>query len=239
MIYERMNENMYKRLQGVIVGIIIGSMFAGGIAYASTRSVEASFNNIKIVVDGKMIIPKDGNGNAVEPFSVNGTTYLPVRAVAEALGKEVYWDGPNSTLYLGFMNGQLEHPTIRLEDAVNIGDKWKMAKNIDLTDNYKNRYGSAFSFWRTWNTTFETLLNMKYTRFKGTVYVPNGSSGNVKANSFVIKADDKIIYSSPEITKTTAPIQLDIDIRGCNDFSIIVAESHGQLFYFGDAGFYQ
>ncbi|MBQ9976669.1 MAG: hypothetical protein IJP16_09160 [Clostridia bacterium] len=58
---------------------------------ASKRSVKATldYNDIKICIDGNYITPKDAGGNVVEPFIINGTTYLPVRAVASALGKEV------------------------------------------------------------------------------------------------------------------------------------------------------
>ncbi len=48
---------------------------------------------ISIYINGTKITPKDGNGKVVEPFTVNGTTYLPVRAICEALGKTVTWDG--------------------------------------------------------------------------------------------------------------------------------------------------
>jgi len=37
----------------------------------------------------------------MEPFIVDGTTYLPLRAVADALGKEVELDGPNQSVYVG------------------------------------------------------------------------------------------------------------------------------------------
>ena len=45
--------------------------------------------------------PKDANGNTVEPFIIDGTTYLPVRAVSNALGLNVGWDDATSTVSLG------------------------------------------------------------------------------------------------------------------------------------------
>lgn len=63
---------------------------------------------IRLVVDGKEVTPKDPNGNVVEPFASNGTTYLPVRAVSEALGKEVTWDGDTATIYVGEVPGQTD-----------------------------------------------------------------------------------------------------------------------------------
>lgn len=55
---------------------------------------------VKIVLDGVILEPKDVNGNAVYPFIENGTTYLPVRAVGEAFGKDVQWDGDSRTVSL-------------------------------------------------------------------------------------------------------------------------------------------
>ncbi len=67
------------------------------------QSVEVTtvYNDIKIVVNGSEIIPNDANGNIVEPFIIDGTTYLPVRALANALGQEVSWEQSTSTVYIG------------------------------------------------------------------------------------------------------------------------------------------
>ncbi len=46
-------------------------------------------------------MPKDANGNVVEPFTMNGTTYLPVRAISNALEKDVEWDGEAFSVYIG------------------------------------------------------------------------------------------------------------------------------------------
>ena len=48
--------------------------------------------SIKILVDGEEFHPKDANGNDVMTFSYNGTTYAPLRALAEAYGLEVGYD---------------------------------------------------------------------------------------------------------------------------------------------------
>jgi len=218
---------------GMIIMLILNSIMIPVFAAKTTRQLEATFNNIKIVVDNKEIKPTDANGNAVEAFIVNGTTYLPVRAVANALGKEVYWDGPTYTVYLGNMNGKLQYPSLRIEEAVNIGGYWSYFDTSKKTDNYDNTYSTAFC---SKYEPFETLLNMKYSRFKGTAYIPKGTANNEKWN-FRIEADGKIIYSSPEMTKTSPPIYLNLDITGCNNFKII---SDGwEYINFGDCGFYQ
>jgi len=65
-----------------------------------SKKVELFYRDIKIMLNGNTITPKDANGNVVEPFIIDGTTYLPVRAVSEALGLNVGWDGETQTVKL-------------------------------------------------------------------------------------------------------------------------------------------
>lgn len=92
------------RLHDVVLGMLLMALIMGLAipAFATTvRNLQANYADITLVVDGATVIPKDANGNIVEPFAVDGTTYLPVRAVGEALGKEVTWDGRTNTVYVG------------------------------------------------------------------------------------------------------------------------------------------
>lgn len=79
--------------------LLSGSVLAA--SAVKTQMIEANYMGIKLVVDGLKVTPKDAAGHEVEPFISNGTTYLPVRAVAEALGQDVEWDGATKTVYIG------------------------------------------------------------------------------------------------------------------------------------------
>ena len=98
-------------LKGYLIGVLTTVMLLGCVAYAAsnTKTIEALYNNIKIYVDGVKIDPQDANGNTVEPFIYNGTTYLPVRAVGEAIGKTVTWDGATQSVYLGEKPGDVQY----------------------------------------------------------------------------------------------------------------------------------
>ena len=102
---------MKQRIQGLIAGILIGAVCTGGAVFAKNASetIEVLYENIKIFVDGEQIDPKDANGQTVEPFIYNGTTYLPVRAVGNAFGKDVSWDGVEKVVYLGAKPGETEN----------------------------------------------------------------------------------------------------------------------------------
>jgi hypothetical protein len=76
---------------GVIATLIFSSstlVFANSIQ----KNISVFYDKIKIIIDGKQITPRDAKGNLVEPFVYNGTTYVPVRAISEALGNDVSWD---------------------------------------------------------------------------------------------------------------------------------------------------
>ncbi|MBQ3055636.1 MAG: hypothetical protein IJC88_05990 [Oscillospiraceae bacterium] len=101
---------MKNTLKGYLIGVLSTVLLLGSVAYAAnTKTIEAFYNNIKIYVDGVKIEPKDATGKTVEPFIYNGTTYLPVRAVGEAIGKTVAWDGATQSVYLGGKPGDVQY----------------------------------------------------------------------------------------------------------------------------------
>ena len=63
-----------------------------GTAKALTTRTNLSVSPINIEVNGEVFQPKDVNGNPVEVFVYNGTTYAPLRALAEAYGLTVGYD---------------------------------------------------------------------------------------------------------------------------------------------------
>jgi len=70
------------------------------VAAQTTRQANLLFRDISITLDGETLVPVDVHGNAVEPFIIDGTTYLPVRAISNALGLDVDWDDATSTVIL-------------------------------------------------------------------------------------------------------------------------------------------
>lgn len=86
---------MKKRILAALAAL--GVIATASAAWASTGSqnIQVIYRNIKLVVNG---VPVQ---TSAEPFIYNGTTYLPVRAVSEALGQDVSWDGETSTVYVG------------------------------------------------------------------------------------------------------------------------------------------
>ncbi len=64
----------------------------GGCAATIVQNIQAELRpDFKIVIDGTERTFKNVNGEVVDPILYNGSTYLPIRAIGEIMGKEVTW----------------------------------------------------------------------------------------------------------------------------------------------------
>lgn len=57
-------------------------------------------DDFTVIVDGTKRTFADANGKTVYPLLYSGSTYLPVRAIGELMGKTVSWDAATSTVTL-------------------------------------------------------------------------------------------------------------------------------------------
>lgn len=86
----------------IILALALMLVFSTVVFAARKVNITVTYDNVKVVVDGRQVqFGKDTKGKQIEPFIYNGTTYLPLRAVAEALGKQVQWDKNTNTAFLG------------------------------------------------------------------------------------------------------------------------------------------
>jgi hypothetical protein len=90
----------YYLVLGIVIVAMFGIMIVPSVAAMLQKQITVS-TGVNIYVDDKKLNPVDANGNPVEVFIYNGTTYLPVRAIADAVGKPVMWDGATKSVYLG------------------------------------------------------------------------------------------------------------------------------------------
>jgi foldase protein PrsA len=81
------------KVKGIILGALLGSAITGSAAYASGAQIEVLFRPLTYLFDGVEKKPAEGTG-----FIYEGSTYVPIRFVSEALGKEVGWDDATGTI---------------------------------------------------------------------------------------------------------------------------------------------
>jgi hypothetical protein len=87
---------MRKKFRGLFtsVALILVIMLSVGTAYAASTgvSIPVVYDNIKVLLNGNELKLADVTGKTVEPFIYDGTTYLPIRAIAESFNKTIEWD---------------------------------------------------------------------------------------------------------------------------------------------------
>lgn len=87
----------------IIAGMVIMAVFSSGVLPAVAALLEKQitvYTGLTLFLEGEEFNPTDANGEPVEVFLYDGTTYLPLRAVSEALGRSVAWDGDNHYVYI-------------------------------------------------------------------------------------------------------------------------------------------
>ncbi len=129
---------MKKNLKKILTTTLVVGLFATSTVYAATisKTLQAYYRDIKIYVDSKLFKPVDVNGNSVEPFIVNNSTYLPLRAVSEAVGCEIGWDDKTNTITVktgAITANSFTFGNFGLYDVSIVGGK------VNLTKHYINK----------------------------------------------------------------------------------------------------
>ena len=93
---------------GALTALLISATTVTALAASGAIRIEVS--PISVLVDGEVFQPKDAKGNDVMVFTYNGTTYAPLRALAEAYGLEVGYDGERNIATVSSRPTQTQAP---------------------------------------------------------------------------------------------------------------------------------
>ena len=179
-----MKRILNSKFAALMLGVMIGAMAFGSVAFAASsdmRTLTAAFRGIQIEIDRIPFIPKDVNGNIVEPFIVDGTTYLPIRAISEALNKEVLWDNESNAVRI-FTKSE---PVIEAEVIETFTDVYLADKDTlqDFTVN-----SAILDSTNTWIVNYSVLPNDVSEEGSSTWIAGNGEYGE---NGWIV---DKSFY---------------------------------------------
>lgn len=119
---------------GALTALLISATTVTALAASGAIRIEVS--PISVLVDGEVFQPKDAKGNDVMVFTYNGTTYAPLRALAEAYGLEVGYDGERNIATVSKQPTQTQAPiadtgyagfekqwTVKEKPVTNYGDE--------------------------------------------------------------------------------------------------------------------
>jgi len=129
-----MKKNMLSFVSGMIAMLLLVGLPVTALAVSGAIRIEVS--PISVLMDGEVFHPKDANGNDVMVFTYNGTTYAPLRALAEAYGLEVGYDGERHIATVSKQPAQTQAPiadtgyagfekqwTVKEKPVTNYGDE--------------------------------------------------------------------------------------------------------------------
>lgn len=81
---------MKKQMKGFVMGLLVATLLMTTVFGDSIlETIKVRFNSVNITVNGKKVDTPN--------ILYKGTTYAPLRATAELLGKEVVWDQKSNT----------------------------------------------------------------------------------------------------------------------------------------------
>ena len=83
---------------GLILTALVAALCVTATATAK-RSIQVE-DGIGITLNGATFTPRNANGKEVPVFLYNGTTYVPVRAISEAMGMDVSFNSATRTVVL-------------------------------------------------------------------------------------------------------------------------------------------
>jgi len=80
-----------RELRGFVVGIVLSFILLNTVVFADgiQQGINVVFNKVNISVNGAMVVGDN--------ILYNGTTYVPLRKIADMLDKEVGWDKTTNT----------------------------------------------------------------------------------------------------------------------------------------------
>ena len=156
-------------LAGACVLVLAASLTVGALAASQPYTANATLSpNVTVKIDGVEQTFYSAQGKEVHPIIYNGTTYIPLRAVGELMGKNVNWDGTTGTASLS---------GTRTTGNVT-GTPDTAAKRTDVTFTLRPEYHIVI------DGTERTFVNANGTKidpaiYNGSIYLPLRAIGEI------------------------------------------------------------
>jgi hypothetical protein len=240
-----------KGFKGFIIGFMCCAILTASVAYAQdSTQIEVYFNDLKYMIDGVQKKPIVNQG-----FIHSGTTYVPLRFISEALGKEVSWDGETDTIWVGKKLGRsvllsgMDYARVdgAAQNEYLTFDKW------NAKDDSKHAYGSELiiagtsyshglgiylgEFSDGWGSV-DYNLKGNYKQIYGYIGVDDYFRNSLADGVVRIYGDGKEIYTSPALKGGDEPLRIDVNLTGMlklrikfesnkkDDLDLVFTEAH-------------
>jgi hypothetical protein len=197
---------------GVILMALASSSVVPAVASVFERQITVQ-SGVNVFVDDVRLNPTDERGNPVEVFIFNGTTYLPVRAVAQAFDTTITWDGRTRSVYIGKHDS--DRPALYLQDL-----DWFTGQNLHVIPSSRDNLGNArtnvlASSRENRSLAFSNVyrINGLYSRIDGHLFQLHEHRNGARVSTLNIYGDGRLLYTA-EMRGAMEPIYFNVDISG-------------------------
>ncbi len=209
------------------IALTIAAALALSVSVGASNLLEKTITvntGVRIFMDGVELIPRGVNGQEVETFVYNGTTYVPIRAISEAYKKAVKWDGTDGIVYIGEVPGEKMYlkdvcPPYQT-DHIETRDYVELAGNryMDNMVSYLQPLSHS-SGWALYN------LNGQFSALEFDVGHVDG--GSMDGKTLNIYLDGELAYTK-ELTGEMLPEHIVVPLNGALQMKIEFSASFGE-----------
>ncbi len=182
----------------VTVAVTVASTLA--LAAANIETISAYLNKgVTIKFNGEPQHFVDATGQVAYPITYNGTTYLPVKAIASLLNIPTTWDGVNNEVLLGSDgdNAKIDLTSKIASKATTYNWVIKDESELTIPGEDANMYFSSGIYWNIWNGMYSTSQDRVmyfYTSNINTLEF-NAYAGNCDATVYIRNENYEVIDS--------------------------------------------
>lgn len=210
-----MNNKKFRKIAILVaVMMLVMSFSSTGFASWLDQTIKASYRNITVFVNGTLKQARTAQGTVVEPFIVDGTTYVPLRGIAEMLGYTVNF---NPTTYRIDITGTdistLSQKIIQQEATIkSLEAKLAAYEEVDL-DDLEDDLIDDYEKIGTLDVT-DIILKGDAKAIKVEIYVDLNTSAKVTAWEELEDEEDELIEFLQDIVDDILRVAKDADVSG-------------------------
>ena len=214
---------MFKeRLKGFIAGILTAAILLSMVTVFA-KTIDVTMEGIKVYWDGVEKKLTDANGEKVEPMIYNGTTYVPVRAMANLLGKKVSWNQQQQAVIVGDMPVAKSTPIEDMKNKVNKGGWSNVYIGKDANYTLKDKTYQCENLVKWFGDTI-FMLNGEYTQLVASIVIPYtqvGADEKGRIEFYSVENDGtETEIDTIELVQTEDPINIKINLKGVENLKI-------------------
>lgn len=218
-----------KTFKGLLMGLIIGSLVSTSLIMAAAGPAETrqiTFG-VAVALDGQQLqFAQDS-----QPFIMDGRKFLPVRAIADAVGLPVDFDASTNTVHLG---NRLAGARVPLQQGAPFFDSgttgFGHSASAQATSTVQmggNSFNNAITYTSAWFTTgglpgsIFSLHNLdgRYRQLTGQVGRVDGSGSR---NAVLEIIGDDNVLQRIELDATALPVSFEVFVEGIRQLRIEV-----------------